>query len=188
MTSIWMRSASAPRTFTSSARRARSAERIDAASMTLAILVGGGCSPAKGGDEHRVAPMTVRPQANPFGSAVGPRDLHRLERPRAAKDRIARRVGLGAGDGANRGADPPARARGPPRRAPPPPPRTRKPRSPSPPPPPQQLRTPPGRPDPRTRRVDQDAVEPPAQRRPPGVLHVGERSDAEPSGVRADEL
>src|SRR5262245_64287320 len=116
MTSIWMRSASAPRTFTSSARRARSAERIDAASMTLAILVGGGCSPAKGGDEHRVAPMTVRPQANPFGSAVGPRDLHRLERPRAAKDRIARRIGLGAGEGAHAVDEPPARAQEPRRR------------------------------------------------------------------------
>ena len=44
-----------------------------------AILAARGCSPAEGRDEHRVAAVRVRPEADPFGGAVGAGDLDGLE-------------------------------------------------------------------------------------------------------------
>src|SRR5918994_5322166 len=96
MTSIWMRSAWSPTSFTSSARRARSAVRIEAPSLaTGAILAGGRFTPAEAGDEHGVAPMPVGPQAHAVGRPVGAGDLCGLELGYAPQDRVARGVGLG---------------------------------------------------------------------------------------------
>ena len=76
MMSMWMTSACCSTSLTCSAKRARSAERIDAASLpTRPMVLGGLGLPGEGGDEHPIAPVPMGPQSNPGRSAVRAVDL-----------------------------------------------------------------------------------------------------------------
>ena len=112
MTSIWMRSACSPTSLTSSARRARSADRMDAPSLATArhpsregLLARG--RPRRTSRRSRAACGQRRIQ---FGGAVGPGDLDGFELGDAAHDRVARGVGLGARERAD-AVDEPAAGR-----------------------------------------------------------------------------
>ena len=110
MMSMWMTSACCSTSLTCSARWARSAERIDAASLpTRPMVLGGLRLPGEGGDEHPIAPVPMGPQSNPGRSAVRAVHLHRLQVGPMADDGIGRCVGLGAREGAHRVDEPASR-------------------------------------------------------------------------------
>jgi hypothetical protein len=145
-----------------------------------------GAHPPERGHEHRVGPVAVRPQAGPL-EAVRTLDRLGLQVRPSSQERVAYRVGLGARDRADRvhepasGGDQSRRGRRDPHLE------TRQPRDVGLAGPPQELGTPSGRPDPRAGGVDQDAVEPLADRRPTAVLEHEERPDAEALRRPADE-
>src|SRR5918994_6618767 len=117
MMSMWMMSAEDSTRLTSSARCARSAERIDAASFPMwadckrRCLVWASGGPFEGGDEHPVRPVPMRPESMPGSGrgARGPRRRDRHEIEPVPDDRIARGVGLRARERADRVHEAPAR-------------------------------------------------------------------------------
>src|SRR5512132_3342293 len=130
----------------------------------------------------------MRPEADPFGGAVGAGDLDGLELGNAPEDRVARGVGLGTRERAD-AVDEPASGTQQPRRGG---------RDPNLQPgearelvlagPPQELGPPARGADPRARRVHKDAVEPASNGGPATVLHEQFRPNAEPLDVGSNEL
>src|SRR5512132_1247691 len=130
----------------------------------------------------------MRPEADPFGGAVGAGDLDGLELGNAPEDRVARGVGLGTRERAD-AVDEPASGAQQPRGGG---------RDPNLQPgearelvlagPPQALWAPARGADPRARRIHQDAVEPASDGRPATVLHEQLRPNAEPVDVGSNEL
>jgi hypothetical protein len=143
--------------------------------------------PAERRHEHRVAPVTVRPEAHPLRGTFGPLHGDGLDPRRAAEQRIARRVGLGPRERADAVHEPPTLGQEPRRgcrdtdlelgetgelllvRTP------------------QQLRAAAGGADARAGRVHEDPIEAAAYRGSAPILYEEPGMDSEPSETRADE-
>src|SRR3954469_18223340 len=119
MMSTWNTPTCGSTAATCAPRFAKSAARIDAATVPIGrngpgrnegtLRADGVRHSFEGGDEHAVAAVAMGPQPMAFGESVRAGSHDRPERPARAKQGVAHRVGLAPREGADRVDEPATR-------------------------------------------------------------------------------